>query len=50
MKQMELELKKQQGELEAKVQERTKQLESAMEVKARFLATMSHGKVSSYVE
>jgi signal transduction histidine kinase len=41
---MEQELRHQQSELEGAVQKRTLELQEALEVKSRFLATMSHGK------
>ena len=43
LKTMEQELRHQQSELEGAVQKRTLELQEALEVKSRFLATMSHG-------
>jgi hypothetical protein len=44
-KALEEQLKNNQIELEETVQKRTEQLENALQVKSRFLATMSHGKI-----
>lgn len=44
-KQLELEMKNYQEELESLVCARTKELEEALQVKSIFLATVSHGRV-----
>ena len=44
MKKMENELRHNKAELEDIVFKRTQELESALQIKSRFLAVMSHGK------